>query len=60
MARGVFFPTNSNGLALVYLVISCVTSKYPKAPKIQPYNLFRYEKRGVMTLYSTMYLISKI
>ena len=32
-AMGVFFPIFENTFALQYLVISCVTSKYPKAPK---------------------------
>lgn len=31
---GVFFPTSENTLALQYLVMSWVTSKYPKAPAI--------------------------
>ena len=32
-AKGVFLPTNSNGFSFVYLVTSCVHSKYPKAPE---------------------------
>jgi hypothetical protein len=31
-AIGVFFPTSENTTALVYCVMSCVTSKKPNAP----------------------------
>lgn len=33
-ATGVCFPTHENISALQNFVISCVTSKYPNAPKI--------------------------
>lgn len=44
--RGVFLPIFSKILALQYFVMSCVTSKYPKAPapiKIK-INIYAYHK----------------
>jgi hypothetical protein len=35
IAIGVFLPTFEKTLALQYFVMSCVTSKYPKAPNGQ-------------------------
>jgi hypothetical protein len=34
-ATGVRLPTSEKGAALVYVVTSCVVSKYPKAPAIE-------------------------
>lgn len=57
---GVFLPTDSKGLALVYLVMSWVHSKYPKAPVKQLHKIDQaIAKRRVNSIAELFYTRTK-